>query len=448
MQLIDLGSYADLSQKLRVALGERWSEYCSYIIVWLVVGAAGLRAMLRYGHRRPPPLGADGALFLISGRRWVAGQPPYLTLWDIKPPVVHEFAALAAFVTGSDPVWMYIIGVATTLTTLTLSAVFIAAIVHYYIKTPWVAVVAGVAPLVYDPWYLLVRSPFRPKFLMLFFALAGFLCYLHRRPMAAGFLSALAAASWQMGLVFPLVVAIGVYRRGERRAEWAVTVGMVTAAVLVIMPVAVSGAVLPMLAQVVLTPFVGGEQLAFQARIGEALDHLGMAQALVLLGASGAVLSGMDRAVGDERIWILVFAGWYLLQVFQFDLDGPPDLLPLVAVSAIGVGVLLELTQRTYAQENTSRIAPGTAVVIVLLIVPLIIGSPWGIGHEARWYDRSGGQATEFWATEPVDGCHVRLSSAEKRWITSTPAERSDEQCWPNDIEAVLSANEGPSGTG
>jgi len=271
---------------------------------------------------------------------------------------------------------------------------------------------------------------------MLAFGLAGMVCYLDRRPALAGGLSALAGGTWQLGIIFPLTVAAGVWRRDDRAAEWRYLAGTGVAAVLVCLPVALGGGLRPMLAQIVLGPFVDTEASGIEWRVIKALGHLDVAYVVVLIGLVGAVVAIRTRARSPERPLVAVLIGWFLVQILALDLDGPPDLIPLVAVAALGVGLVVDAGQTPQSSRSDhDRLA--ASLVVVLLISAILFGSPWGVGYNSRAYG-TGNPAPSFWAGESVDQCHVRLSPAEQQWIAATPAAETDTRCWSPRLSPLL----------
>jgi hypothetical protein len=71
-----------------------WRSRIRYIAVALATFATAAFLLEQYG----PALNIDASAFLVVGRGWLAGVPPYSGLWDHKPPAIYELAALASFV--------------------------------------------------------------------------------------------------------------------------------------------------------------------------------------------------------------------------------------------------------------------------------------------------------------------------------------------------------------
>jgi hypothetical protein len=376
----------------------------------------------------PPAVGDDAALFLYTGRELVEGRVVYQQIWDIKPPAVHELSAIAAVVAGGDPVVHYLLVASTTVLVASAIPGLLAVVAHRLTGSTRASLVAGLGPLVYPPFVRFAAQGVRPKYFTCALGLLSIYLYIEERPTGAIVAATLSAGFWQLGALFPIGVLAGLrFERGaavDRVAKTAVVAVVVS--LVVVAPIAVRGALGPMFVQVVVAPLITTEP-------GTMLDHwyrlrsfTGLSIVFVASGVYGALLTASeDRPPGSW--WIPAGIGWFLLQVLQFDLDGPPDVIPLVVFCGLGVAVV---TARLDAGRGAGiRPTDGSVYVLFLVGLLLVVSLPVTGLPPAADVDQNEAERA-FWTDTSVPRCHVQLSRTEQMWIDRTPAEREDVGCW------------------
>ena len=89
-----------------------------------------------YGHA----LNVDASTFLVVGRGWVAGTPPYSGLWDHKPPGIYVLTAIASLIDRHGD------GVL-ALRALSIGSIVVTALLEWPRKTSWPAGPDPVSPI-------------------------------------------------------------------------------------------------------------------------------------------------------------------------------------------------------------------------------------------------------------------------------------------------------------
>ncbi|MFC7189083.1 DolP-mannose mannosyltransferase [Halocatena marina] len=355
-----------------------------------------------------PEINGDGLFFLFSGRSWVTnGVTPYRNLIDIKPPVTHEFAALIAVISGGDPFLMAFLADFTTSAAVVGIVVLVGQLAYQQARDPRAAYAAGTAVLFFPLYYS--YPGFRPKYFTVAFGLLSVWLLTREQPAGAGASAAVAAGFWQFGAIFPVLV-LG---QTAVRRDWSATIrslaGIVVVVIVVILPIALAGilAVGDMLEQVIFFPIIASEDMPLAVRIDKFVAILGPAVPAVIIGVLGALLPAAtaikrrvlnrSRQRADPGLWLSILAGWFILQVFVFDLDAGIDLLPLLACCALGYGAL-------------GRVLDEHTILILLSVVTVAVGfggvSPIQPGP---WTHEVGSMQWHYWtATPPSSDCFIK----------------------------------------
>jgi hypothetical protein len=122
-----------------------------------------------------PRIGSDGNVFAYSGWLWAeTAKVPYLHLWDVKPPAIHETAALLSFLSGGDPWGIALLSVLLMCLLIIGTNILVGQLVYYQTSNPLAAYIAATVPLVYRSYYNLAATRIRPKHFTIFL---GYLAY-------------------------------------------------------------------------------------------------------------------------------------------------------------------------------------------------------------------------------------------------------------------------------
>lgn len=351
--------------RTRERIGRRW---------WVPVVATGgslLHAVALWsiledlGPTVHPPL-LDSIIYEYIGWYLSTGARLYVDIWEVKPPLVYEVTALVAVVTGDHMAVYHWTLVAFTLLASVAAALVVGQLVVATTGDPTAAAIAGLTPYTYPLFAWRGAIGFKPKYFVVLFGLLCVYAALTERPLASGLLGAASVGFWQLAVVFP-GVAVGIlYRRGNRRDLGRLAVGGGFLGGVILFPVIVWGALDEMVVETVLAPFIAGEGTAVTERLWLAIRMLGVPSAVAAFG-----LYGMGRAVLAEPgdfWWVGALATWLLGQVVFLDFDSAPDLLPLFAVLAIGVGFATALVDRS----------SWPLAVIVVLVGLAAVSIRWG----------------------------------------------------------------------
>lgn len=360
----------------------------------------------------------DGLLFLYMGRQMVQGRVPYLAVFDIKPPITHEIAAVFALLAG-DPATQAAISIIVTMAAAVGIAGLLAWLVFEYSGNAAAAYAAGTVPLVLPSFYRYAATGYRPKYFAALFGFAAVACSLRQRDGWAGGFAAAAAGCWQFGMIFPiLVISRIISRPGEtwRAAGRAVGGGVIVTGIAVV-PIALAGvdAVVAMVEQVVLASIIATEQVDLIRR-GRRLTGMGPALPVVAVGLLGAVAAGVrTRLPARERwsggtTWLAVAAVWFTVQVAFLDFDGVgPDLFLLLSIAAIGYGLLIDWTSDYTLGAAIALATAGVAAATVALHAGwsffFVAPGPASLNPESlAWY---------FWTGAPPETCHIKMAAPE-----------------------------------
>ena len=365
-----------------------------------------------------PLIGSDQLVFAYSGWLWAeTAKVPYLHLWDVKPPAIHETAALLSFLSGGDPWRIAFLSVLLMCLLIIGSNILIGQIIYYHTSNPIAAYIAATVPLVYRNYYNLAANGLRPKHFTIFFGLLGVYFYLvEDRWTLSGLSAALAAGYWQFGVIFPVLAVITAFATGESELK-AVVNGGAGATLLIVLPVYLSSpaAFSSMLVEVIGTSIWITEPLQPGIRLRKFLRFLNVALPIIGLGLLGSVLAVLKR----ETRWITVGAGWFLMQVFRFDLDSSPDLILLVIFSALGVGILIEIIDEEIIPLYLVIGVVATSFVISLFTVATPLNST--LSPESL--------DALFWEQQVTERCHVRMSGTEERFVDLVGEDVNIEEC-------------------
>jgi dolichol phosphate-mannose mannosyltransferase len=239
-------------------------------------------------------------------------------------------------------------------------------------------------------------------------------------------MAVLGAGFHQLGLVFALLAAGLAFQAGGRRALARSTVGMAVTSVVVVLPIVLLGAFIPMVIEVLLVTALVPEGDGVPERIKKFTELLSYASVLVLPGLLGI----LSAAVIDLRRtwWIAVGSVWYVMAALFLDLDGHGDIFALaIFLGALGFGLFCWLFCNTM----------GKRVTLTLMLVPIAFNSvisplpqPPG-GGEKLVLNEQGLPSIQYiyWHKIQPTTCHYRLSKIELNWMKITNGDFAEREC-------------------
>ncbi|MDY6818236.1 MAG: DolP-mannose mannosyltransferase [Halobacteriales archaeon] len=419
-----------------------WSTLATHWRATLLV--VGLAVQLYSTWRVIPPLDSntrpwllDSLIFEYVGWSLTTGSRLYVDLFALKPPLAFEVPALLALITGGDPLFQHFLAVAITNATVIASALLLGALVYEATENGLAALVAGLALFAMPAFHWRAAFGFKAKHFVMVCGLLGIYLERRDRPVGAGIAAAFATGFWQLGTIFPALVAGLAIQRGDRRRLWYTIGGMVAGGLLMLAPVVVWGAIPAMIVETVFVPLLVTETNPIFSRLQFVMAALGVVLPLVFLAGMGIVRG--YRADPVRNWWVVIGAGWFTLQIVLFDLDSYPDLFLLYAFIALGLG-LLAGTDRTDARILASLVA----IMLVINVAtfggvltsnagfrvnkPYHLTDPGVDRIERPVYNRSERQAL-FWYRVPTATCRPFLGRTQIRFIKLTGGNWSARTC-------------------
>lgn len=348
----------------------------------------------------------------------------YVDIWEIKPPLSFELTAALALVFGGDVYQYHLANVALTTVVLILTPVVLARLVIELTDDVEAGVLAGVALYAMPRYHWRAPMGFKAKYYVLLAGFGALYLYYRDHPFASGVAGAAAVGLWQLGAVFPLLTGALTLQRNDRRFRTRWVGGVVLGGVAVLAPVVLVWRAGPaMVAEVVLAPLIATESATAVERLRYAVQLLDGALPVFLFGAFGCVLTlvGPRR---DEQWWLPAGLAVFAVQVVLLDLDRYPDLFPIFAFAAVGLGVLVG--------RHVDWVRAVIVLVAFLAVLNVVTVGGFGVGQPApsKGYetyqlgtvsgpvDTTGPLGSEerqyvFWQTVPVEGCRVFASRTQ-----------------------------------
>ena len=392
----------------------------------------------------PPTTNIDAVFFQHAGWYVTQGAVPYVDIWDIKPPLAIGTTTVLAALTG-DPHTLHLVSVALTAGAAVGCSLLVGLLAHRLTGDGLAALLAGWTLLAMPAFYRLSANGFRPKYLTLFFGLGALVLALRDRPLLAGMAAAASGGYWQYGAIFAVLVVGIAVRARDRRGLARQFVGMALVTAVAVVPIALSGALVPMLVEVVYVPLTTqGARPAFE-RLGKLLFYLAYALVPVAVGLYGLATA---RGHFERHWWVFVGGAWGALQIL-FDLDSAPDLYLLVTFLSLGVALAVAGASPT----RRRRIATVLATVVLLnaLWVGGFVANP--VEDVRRTDDgtvgalRSVSESVDvsrpgepprhgisevrdlYWERRVPESCHYRLSETERDWLAKTGRPYHESHC-------------------
>ena len=329
----------------------------------LVHAASGWSIVSRIGPDQRPAL-LDSIIYEYIGWYLSEGARLYVDIWEVKPPLVYELTGVVAVMTGDRMVLYHWLLVVLTMGISVLAAVVIGQLTLRLTDNPTSAAIAGLAPFTYPMFGWRPAVGFKPKYFVILFGLLTVYAALTDRPTFSGAFGAASMGTWQLSVVFPAVAVGMLYRRRSPRRLGRFVVGFALLTLIMFLPIVLWGSMSEMVVETILIPLIAGRGTPLSDRLDLAMGMLGIPSVILIVGIIGIIR--LVREDPGERWWLGVVAGWLLFQVLILDLDSAPDLLPLFAISAIGVGAAVH---EDAAGGRVVALVPAFVVLSVLSIV-------------------------------------------------------------------------------
>jgi hypothetical protein len=400
---------------------------------WWLLGAGVLLttflAWILFPLPETPSLAPDNLLFQYAGYQWVEGHPMYLAIWDLKPPGVFEASALLAVVAGGDPMVHHWLSVVTTNLLLVANVILIAKLTHSLTGRPGPALLAGFSLLASPAVVTYAMVGIYAEYYVIFLGLLSLWWIRTERYALSGFAGALATAFHPTAIVFPAIVLAAAAARRRPKLP-SVVAAMAGATVVILLPVALSGALVPMLNQVVGGTIAGPGGADVAANVSKLLTELDrfvifdleISGRFTWLFVAGGLLGASAALVRDRETWpYAVPALWFLLKVLVLDYDSFLDLLLLLAFAGLGLG----LAFRSRARWQTPVLAGLAALLAlsVLAALPVYAQLPPGAAGDPA------GMLKFYFDATPPPRCHLRMSGAELQFVERTGGSLARETC-------------------
>lgn len=316
---------------------------------------------------RPPLL--DSVIFEYIGWYLTRGGRLYVDVWEIKPPIPYEVTAVVSLIAGGDPLLGHALNVGLTAGAAVGTALVAGAVVSDLTGDGVAAFAAGVSLYVLPAYHWRAAFGFKVKYFVAFLALLAVFLARRDRPVRAGVAAGAAAGFWQLAVVVPVLAAGIAHRRGGRRATARTLAGVAGVVVVGVLPVLYWGAAEAMVTETVLTPLLVAGVLGSADPLTLAAFVLGGALPVAALGAVGVAVGLWQRP--HETWWLAAGTAWFALQAYLVDFDASPDLFPMMAFFAVGVGLLLGL--------EAGRQRPAAALIAIMAVVSVVTMGGFGI---------------------------------------------------------------------
>lgn len=459
-----MSSFTDRSTIISQVVCDRWLQ--TLVLTSVTVLLVSLVRVMGFSGR--PPVNGDAAVFQHAGWYITQGAVPYVDFWDPKPPLNFELSTILAFISGGNMYLLHLLSVFATAVAAVGSVVLVGLMTWHETNEGGAALFAGATMLSLAGFHYLPGLGFRPKYFALCSGLLGLYLVVRKDPFLAGATAAAAAGFWQLAVIFPILVLLQ-FRQDSRSIVRAI-LGMLVTTVLVLLPIVAWGALVPMIAEVIVAPFVTPESQSVLFRLGKGPLVLGYTTIPVLIGLFGLGVAYKS----DKRLpgWILGLGLWAAFQILFVDFDSYPDLFLGMVVASLGVGYAY-----TYLNGRRRRVIVTVVLTVLCLSVVLFGGAgivtygveaeyyPFGMEHEiapqdqpvlqhvivgfgySMRMDASNDERSEnsitpatlpdmtaemeyiYWNKVKPDRCHYRLSVMERQYMQLTGQTGAERAC-------------------
>lgn len=369
------------------------------------------------------PFTSDSAIYHYGGLLLAKGYAPYLYMWDIKPPLIYlTTGAIALLAPGNGMLQVYLgqmlVGVFVAVT-----ASGVAGIIHARTGEQYAAVAAALVIIAYPQFVTPASSGLRAAHGAVAFGIVSLWLMETDRFKLAIAAATIAAGYWPVAVITPIIVLIEAWRSGHRLSPLVTILAGVTA--VCITPIALRGAFIPMVNEVLFGPLIKGEA-------GGPLQHLRqlfrIGSHVFVLWAVGGVASFeyIERSLRRRQLvdgwWIPTAGAFSGLWLLFLDFDGSVDLFLIAAIASVGVGVAVGRLSR---QQQISAI----------LVVLAVIAAAWIPAHGWITKQRTGDPGDTAYHDHlieqrvPPESCHMRIGGGERKWMKMTGETAQSDRC-------------------
>jgi hypothetical protein len=386
----------------------------------------------------------DSALFQHGGWYITRGATPYVDFWDLKPPLIYVVTTALAFLSGGDMAVLHVLSIVVGSAAVVAGVTLVGVVNHRLTGDGVASVAAGWTVFVVTTLFTYPWAGIRPKYMALCFGALALLLAVEDRPLASGAAAAVTAGFWHLGAPLALLVVAMCYADGELAGLRRVLAGGSLVTALVLAPFALTGTLLPLFVEVVLTPIYGAGDYSLVSRLLEPIYEIGWGIVLFPLGIYGSVLASDSDW---SRYWWVAAGGIVYQALFFVEMAGTIDAVLAVPFAALGIGALV-------AEAPT----PSRRTLLLGLVVLLVASSlhwnesattpvrdgieevqeSWGTVEYGPLAERPPGvpsMQTIYWEQRRPATCHYRMDKKQRAFVHATGGTLLEPTCgaWPFD---------------
>lgn len=324
-----------------------------------------------------PPLNADAAFYEHAGWYLLNGGIPYIDMWDPKPPLNFLITGLSALLGNGNMLITHSINVSLTVFAASGACIFILLTTFELTDDPTASAVAGVFPMLLPHFHYLPAYGYRPKYYLLFFGFLGIFLAIRGRYFSSALSAGLSIGFWQFGFVF-IAIVFGItlleYKdSGNLSQIYSILLGFGIAALIILLPVIIWGALREMLVQTIYASIVTTNQQSIIERIGVWVYRMGIAN----IAVGFAVLGLIVALIKQETKWWWGYFGVAVgtIQILLLDFEGYNDMYLTLLFLSFGIGLFIH-----YVDDFRSVVV---GVVIVSLFISVFLLGGTGIVFES-----------------------------------------------------------------
>jgi dolichol phosphate-mannose mannosyltransferase len=376
--------------------------------------------------RVPPPIYVDSALYQHGGWSITQGAVPYRDIWDITPPFTFESTTVLALLSGGNRLTLHLLSVLATSAAAVTTAMLLAEITFGLTNSAAGAVASALTLFAFAGFPLLATGGFVAKHMTLFMGVLCLYFQLKRRPLISGVFGALSVGYWLFGAMY-LLLSLGLaLQHGRWRAVMKTIVGTGITVLLLLLPIALWGALEIMFVEVVLAPLLLPEHSDVLPQIGRLADYLGP---LLLVVVPSAVCL-FPKVVQDFRRYWWVAAGLliFLFQLLFLDFDNFPDMFQFIVFASLTVGIFA-------GTFRVRQVGLVVAAVLVIVIAAIVVQPEsarrfrlgiLSLNLEEPAPEDPPGMERIYWLNITPESCYYRRSKAHRGWAAYMQIDLSD----------------------
>lgn len=435
--------YTRLRRRLRLVIGSWLTDrglrppshwWIPIVITGLLAHGVTLwRLIAQLGPGLRPPL-RDSIIFEYIGWYMTVGGRLYLDAWEIKPPLSFELTAILTVLAGGNIELAHWFSVLITVLAGIAGAILVGVLVLEVTGDRIAASLGGIALYTIPVYGWRTAFGFKVKYFVVFLGLLAIWLAITNRDVLAGAAAAAVLGMWQLAIIFPLVTFALVYQRRGHHGIQRAMLGTAGGIALILAPILLWGAIPAMVVETMFTPLLVTEGGTVLGRLQRLARMLGPLLPIAVLGFVG-LIGAVDSSIKRDGWWAPLLGGWFLFQILVLDLDFFPDLIPLYATVAIGLGILV----------GTDRLTPlplATVLGIFLFSAIFLLGG-FGAGpslptptpvDDPGTVDLDPPYSSDqrralFWGTQRPDTCRIFFGPTQAKLIEATGGTRTQPVC-------------------